>query len=503
MKNRFNYFLIILLAISLIFADYAYPLHKSGKPKPKTIKQSNIRKIPSKQLKKKASLQNQHKPKTKRSKRTRDKIISRKVNLNYVEILKTQNLANGIKYKKLRFGKSNPFIIAHLVEVDIEEDSNLIAILKSKNTIEELDYPKNIFEDFQFELTRIYKGQIFALINANFWMAYLNYPIGILIADGEVLSMKRYKNWSSAFFDKHNRMYIDNFTLEGEIYLNNGTKLSIDNVNYRKNEERIVLYNKYYGQTLPKIKSDEIDKILEKALAGFQEEWTTNDSTEVVFDTTELRNQLLYAKQSQSLEFSTIKISLEWLDPPQVNRMQKVRITSLDTSSVSIPGNGYVISFLPESFPKSSIKLGDTVGIFFKTNKLRYIPFYNAVSGTPRLVRKGKAKPEAYEEGSRGRRFISGQLARTAIGTNLAKTKIYFVVVETPNSINKNVGASLMQLALIMRNIGSYDAINLDGGGSSVLLVNGERVSNPFSGNGRQISVGIGIIRKGKHNLLD
>lgn len=494
MGNRFKYISIILLAFAFLFSTFAYSSQARKKTYSKTTKQI---------AKSKSTANKKQKPKKEKSKRPRYKIITHRVNINYVETLKSQTLVQGIKYKKLRFGKSNRFILAHLIELDIEENTNSIAILKSKNLIDELDYPKNIFDDFQFELSRIYNGQIFALINANFWMAYLNYPIGLLVADGEVLSMKRYKNWSSAFFDDKNRMYIDNFTIEGEIYLPDGTSFTIDNVNSRRKEEQIVLYNKYFGTTLPKIKTEEIEKQLEDALAGFQQEGITNDSTEIVFDTVEFRNQLLFAKQIESLEFSTVKLSVEWLDPPQVNRIQKVMVNSIDTSSISIPDNGYVISFLPENFPKSTIKIGDTISIIFKTDKLRYIPFNNAVSGTPRLVRKGKAKPEAYEEGARGRRFISGQLARTAIGTNLSKTKIYFLVIEPPNSINKNLGASLMQLALIMKKVGAYDAMNLDGGGSSVLLVNGDKVSNPYFGNCRRISVGIGIIRKNKHNVDD
>lgn len=501
--NRLKYISIILLAFAFLFSNFAYTFQKTNKNNSKSTKKISKSKTALKGIDKKSSKKNKQYLKKKKSKRSRYKIISRKVNLNYVKTLQSQTLAKGIKYKKLKFGKSNAFILAHLIELAIEENTNSIAILKSKNSIDELDYPKNIFDDFQFELSRIYNGEIFGLINANFWMAYLNYPIGLLVADGEVLSMKKYKNWSSALFDDKNRMYIDNFSIEGEIYLPDGTSLPIDNVNHRRNEERIVVYNKYFGATLPKIKTEEIKKLLEDALHGFQQEGITNDSTEIVFDTVEFRHQLLFAKQSESLEFSTIKLSVEWLDPPQVNRIQKVRVTSIDTSSISIPGNGYVISFLPENFPKSTIKIGDTMSILFKTNKYRYIPFNNAVSGTPRLVRKGKARPEAYEEGSRGRRFISGQLARTAIGTNLSKTKIYFLVIEPPNSINKNQGASLMQLALIMKKIGAYNAMNLDGGSSSVLLINGDRVSNPYPGNGRQISVGIGIIQKSNNNVVD
>lgn len=488
-----NVLLILFLLVLGFFFTNALSLKKRVVSKSKAIKDKS-QGITNRKVSK-ATVTKAKRSKSRKKKKRRAKVVSRQVSLSYQQIIEKQELAEGIVYKKIRFGKNNNFIIAHLIETNIEEYPNSIVVLKSKNIIDELDYPQNIFDDFQFDLSRIYDGELFAFVNANFWMAYLCYPIGPLVVDGEVLSMKRHKNWSSAFFDTGSRMYIDNFEILGQIYLANGQNFSIDNVNRRTSSDRIVLYNKYYGLELPKFKIIEIDKLVSQAIANFKSDTLATDSTDVAFDTVEFRRQLISEKQSESVESSTKKLVVQWIDPPLVNRLQRVRILSIETSAVKIPSDGYVITFLSDSFPKTAFRIGDTLNLLFQTNILRYIPFSNAVSGTPRLVRRGKARAEAYEEGSRGRRFIASQLARTAIGTNFSKTQIYLLVIEPPNSQNKNQGTSLSQLASIMKRIGAFDAINLDGGGSSVMFVSGKKVSPPIADNHRKISVVLGIFR--------
>ncbi|MFW6276437.1 MAG: phosphodiester glycosidase family protein [Bacteroidota bacterium] len=125
------------------------------------------------------------------------------------------------------------------------------------------------------------------------------------------------------------------------------------------------------------------------------------------------------------------------------------------------------------------------------------IVFKNAVSGTSRLVRDGKADHEAYIEGSRGRRFIMHRLPRTAIGTDKLATKIIIAVVEKGSRSEGVTGASLSELAQIMKKLGCHNAMNLDGGGTSMMFVNGDITTSKSPNNSlRKISVGLSIIKK-------
>lgn len=488
--------LILLLGLFLfLFPEYeVFPKVKTKKkPIATTLKNKKTTKVKAKIQK--ATKKPEKVTKKIKKKYKRQRIPTKRVALNVSKILETMELTDGIIYKKVQFGNDDARIVAHLVETDIEEVPSSIAILKAKNSIDELDHLKNIYDDFYFELSRLYEGQIFALTNGSFWSAYTNHPIGILVIDGEVVGMKKYRNWSSTFFDESSRPYIDNFELEGNIITSNRKKIPIDNVNRRIGENDVVLYNAYYGDTIPKVKRRDVEALLKEYLSEYYQDKFIEDSTEAELDTAELRSQIVDLKRAESQEFSTVKVVCSYLEKPVVNRPIDCTIIAIDTGVVAVPANGFVLSVPKHNFLRYNFEVGENVQLKFETDRYRYISFKNAISGTPRIVRKGVAKPEAYQEGSRGRRFIGGQLPRTAIGTNFAKTKIYLIVVEPTNVYNQTYGASLSQLAVVVKKLGCYDAMNLDGGGSSSLIVNGTKVSSPTNSDGRKVSVGVGVVK--------
>ncbi|MGC8748753.1 MAG: phosphodiester glycosidase family protein [Candidatus Kapaibacteriota bacterium] len=481
--------LVVVVLVVLFFSAQHSGIWLNSATKKKPIATKKISQSKSKTTQRKSA-----KIRKKKSKR-KARIIVRKVALNFVKELESEVLGNGVVYKKIQFGKDQLRILVHVVAVDIDSTPNAIKVLKARNSIDGLDYLKNIYDDHNFELTRVYGGELLALANANFWSAFLNYPIGILVADGEVISMKKYKEWSSIFFDEDNRPYIDNFDLSCQLILPTSNRIEIDNVNKRTNEDRVVLYNKYYGDTIPKLHIKDFDKILQETISSIVSNLDYTDSSEIEIDTNEIRNQIMLTKMEESKEFATKKLLFRYLESPAINEKVKVEFLRADTGIIQIPSDGFVLTLPTENNYGLNLKKGDQCHLIFTTNKFSYIKFMNAVSGTPRLVRKGVAKHEAYQEGSRGYRFIGSNLPRTAIGTNMSKTRIYLFVVESSRA-NNSVGANLTQLAHIAKKIGCYDAMNLDGGGSSILIVKGKRVNRTEGSNGRKISVAIGISTK-------
>ena len=73
---------------------------------------------------------------------------------------------------------------------------------------------------------------------------------------------------------------------------------------------------------------------------------------------------------------------------------------------------------------------------------------------------------------------------RTAIGT-VAKNHYLFVVSDGRTS--ESAGLSLYELANFMKSLGATNVYNLDGGGSSTMVFQGEVVNNPTT-NGNKIS---------------
>jgi exopolysaccharide biosynthesis protein len=76
-----------------------------------------------------------------------------------------------------------------------------------------------------------------------------------------------------------------------------------------------------------------------------------------------------------------------------------------------------------------------------------------------------------------GNHSIQGSQPRTAIGM-ISANHFVFVVVDGRSS--ESTGVTMTQLADIMKSLGAAAAYNLDGGGSSVMVSNGELVNNPL-----------------------
>lgn len=98
------------------------------------------------------------------------------------------------------------------------------------------------------------------------------------------------------------------------------------------------------------------------------------------------------------------------------------------------------------------------------------------IGGGPVLVQNSTIAITNNEELKFAGNAIHDKHPRTAIGYT-ADHHLVILVVEGRNP--KAGGASLIQLAHIMKDLGCVEALNLDGGGSSCLLVNGKETIRP------------------------
>lgn len=102
----------------------------------------------------------------------------------------------------------------------------------------------------------------------------------------------------------------------------------------------------------------------------------------------------------------------------------------------------------------------------------------DAVAGGPVLLRQGRIRVTADEEVFFGT-SIPRVHPRTAAGRT-ADGALILMVVDGRQAESR--GVNLEELAMLMRDVGAVDALNLDGGGSSTLVVNGVRVNRPAGG---------------------
>ncbi len=409
------------------------------------------------------------------------------------KLVDEQVLGPGVIYQNLMVGYGKKLHSIHVLEADMTNPDCSVAVMKANNHNTELERLTKIVRDYDSTSGNVVAGAV----NANFWSAYNNYPIGPTMINGELIEMKTHKNWSSTLFDSTGKAYIDNFFISGSVRNKRSRRIfEITSINKRKDSSGVIIYNKYYGDTIPFVSRQRLAKSFADALNRASEEYY-NDSTEAAIDTNTLKNEIRNAERSAELEYSFPKFSLVYLDKPAVNKNVRCVVVSADTGMAVVPRHGCVLS-LGSSISKKDFPLvGDTLLLGFYTNVNDEIEFTQAVSGTPRLVRDGVASHEASDEGSGGKRFLNQNLPRTAIGTDKSKTRLFIVTVECNGK--EQIGANLRQWADIMNFVGASDAMNLDGGGSSMMVINGKNVMNQINPyGGRRISVGLAIVNTKK-----
>ena len=162
-------------------------------------------------------------------------------------------------------------------------------------------------------------------------------------------------------------------------------------------------------------------------------------------------------------------------------------VTSTSTQQTTIPEEGYVIVG-PQKL-LGQYKVGDKVKVNISTTpdwkNVRHI-----ISGGPYLVKDSEIYVDmtAQKLGA-----IGGKNPRTAIGYT-ADNNLIMVAVDGREG--SSVGMTLMQLASFMKSAGCVNAINLDGGGSTVMYVDGQVVNNPAYKGGIAISNALVLSKK-------
>lgn len=163
------------------------------------------------------------------------------------------------------------------------------------------------------------------------------------------------------------------------------------------------------------------------------------------------------------------------------------KITAASANPLSIPENGYVLVG-----PKS--KLGklfgaDYVDVEIKTNP-KWENVQHIISGGPYLLKDNQI---FIDMTSQKLQSIGGRNPRTAIGYTEDNN---LVLVAVDGREGSSVGLTLVELAKLMKTLGCTNAINLDGGGSTVMYIKGQIVNHPHQPGGIALSNALVISKK-------
>lgn len=155
------------------------------------------------------------------------------------------------------------------------------------------------------------------------------------------------------------------------------------------------------------------------------------------------------------------------------------KITQISNGSIQIPQNGYVLSGPKEKlepfFNEKSVEVN--INTMPGWQDVKHI-----ISGGPYLIKDNQLYVDTAAQKLNS---VGGKNPRTAIGYTKDDN---LIMVTIDGREERSVGMNLYDLAKLMKSLGCINAMNLDGGGSSVMYVKGNIVNNPAVRGGIAIS---------------
>jgi exopolysaccharide biosynthesis protein len=181
-----------------------------------------------------------------------------------------------------------------------------------------------------------------------------------------------------------------------------------------------------------------------------------------------------------------------------IDKKRKADVAWLYTDSTKL--FPYAIQF-PEEAYKDSVKTIPVINVsgrmILNTKtvlKLKQWKMKTAIGGGPVLVQNGQIKITNEEELKFTGKAISDKHPRTGMGyTNDGYLIIMAIQGRFPGIAE---GATLEQEAKLLLDLGCVEALNLDGGGSSCMLVNGKETIKPSDKTGERPVPAVFLIKR-------
>ena len=161
------------------------------------------------------------------------------------------------------------------------------------------------------------------------------------------------------------------------------------------------------------------------------------------------------------------------------------KIIQISTQSIKIPEKGFVIS-APSSKLDPIIKCKN-FKLQINTNP-NWQEAKHIISGGPYLIKDGEIYIDITAQKLKS---ITGRNPRTAIGYTADGN---IIIITADGREKSSVGLTLGELAWFMKEIGCVNAMNLDGGSSTVMFGAGKILNSPQFPEGIAVSNSVNII---------
>ena len=167
------------------------------------------------------------------------------------------------------------------------------------------------------------------------------------------------------------------------------------------------------------------------------------------------------------------------------------RIVDIQNDNSVIPEGTVALSASGrQAWLMADLKIGDPLKIVQTLGPV-WDKVVQAVGAGPSLVKNGEIYMTTLGE-EFGSDVAGGRAPRTALGIT-KDGKALLVVVDGRS--RSSVGYTLLELAQFMLEQGAVEAMNLDGGGSSQMIVGSQIVNAPSDGRERRLGAGIAVVK--------
>lgn len=261
--------------------------------------------------------------------------------------------------------------------------------------------------------------RVIGAVNADFYDMGTGVPIGTQVIKGEI--MKTSSGWQAIGFNAENVPFINNVLFSGSMIMAAGNQ-SIHGINKSREENQLILYNQYFGSTTNT--NSWGSEIVVRPITH----WYANDTIICVIDT-------LFINQGSS---------------------------TIPKGQAVLSGHGNSATFL------NTLNAEDTVKLYLGlTAPLQNIT--DVVGGNLKILSDG-----VYTGGTN-----TDLHPRTIAGFSADSSILYLATVDGRQS--GSIGMNYRQLADLMLFLGAHHVINLDGGGSTTMVIRNKLVNSLFA----------------------
>jgi hypothetical protein len=341
----------------------------------------------------------------------------------------------GVTHRVLR-RSGGPWLI-NVLEIDIRRKDLAIESARALDLVHGRETTRSIAVRKSDSLARVVAG-----LNADFFDLKTGETVNNQVINGivaralipQLTAAGEYRGLRSQIaFTSDNRPLLEQFVFDGQVFWPGGRMTPVGGVNVVRARTEFVLFNAYVGETTP----------------------------------------------LDSLGRGVVELSLVHAGDRQDTLLEVVSGRRTSGGGTRIPQNGMVLSTYRRQgwFDSVGVQQGDTLKV-----RLGFLPLrprlLSLVGGIPRIVLDGKniaGLPE-YLEGA-GSEFSSRRHPRTGVGFSRDSSLVTFVTVDGRQE--SSAGMSLPEFADLMISLGVYQGLNLDGGGSTTMVVEDRIVNSP------------------------